>query len=67
MTEENIISGDQMLATTVPNEECLPHLHVITYRKNYALNTLTELPLKKITDNYISEHKESLTGAYQKI
>ena len=51
--EQNIIPPEQMMATVVPNEDCLPHLHVITYRKNHAINTLRELPLKKVTDNYL--------------
>lgn len=54
------------MATVVPNEDCLPHLHVITYRKNHAVNTLRELPLKNVTDNYVSLHQESLQGAYAK-
>ena len=64
--EENIIPAEQMLATAVPNEENLPHLHVITYRKNHAVNTLRELPLRKISENYITENQESLQGAYAK-
>lgn len=55
-----------MIATAVPNEDCLPHLHVITYRKNYALNTLATLPLKKISDSFISEQQEELSSAYAK-
>lgn len=42
--EQNIVSAEQMAATAVPNEECLPHLHVVTFRKNYAVNTLKQLP-----------------------
>lgn len=56
-----------MLATIVPNEESLPHLHVITYRKNYTLNTLSEFPLKNISDNFVSEHQDDLSRSYQKI
>ena len=55
-----------MLATAVPNEDCLPHLHVIVYRKNHALNTLRELPLKKISGEYVAQNQESLMGAYAK-
>lgn len=64
--EENVIPAEQMMATAVPNEDCLPHLHVITYRKNHALNTLKELPLKKVTDDFINQNQESLQGAYAK-
>ena len=61
MTEEdNIQTTEQMFYSTVPNEENLPHLHVITYRKNYALNTLRELPLKNIGEDYINQNQESL-------
>ena len=55
-----------MMATTVPNEACLPHLHVVTYRKNYALNNLKALPLKSINDTYISEHSDDFKSAYAK-
>ena len=65
--EGHFISGEQMWQTGVPDEACLPHLHVITYRKNYPVNTLAELPLKNISDNYVAEHQEELSGAYAKI
>ena len=64
--EENIIPAEQMLSTAVPNEDCLPHLHVITYRKNHPLNTLRELPLRKISEEYVTQNQESLSGAYAK-
>ena len=31
------------------------------------MNTLAELPLKNISDNYVVEHQEELSGAYAKI
>jgi len=54
------------VASAVPNEDCLPHLHVVTYRKSYSLHNLKELPLRSISDSYISEHSEDLKGAYAK-
>ena len=64
--EQNIVSAEQMAATAVPNEECLPHLHVVTYRKNYPVNTLSQLPASKISENYVTEHQSQITSAYQK-
>ena len=64
--ENNFISEQQIMATAVPDEESLPHLHVMTYRKNYTLHNLRELPLRNITDSYISEHSEDIKSAYAK-
>ncbi len=64
--EQNIVSAEQMAATAVPNEECLPHLHVVTYRKNYPVNTLSQLPASKISENYVAEHQSQIISAYQK-
>jgi len=55
--EQNIVSAEQMAATAVPNEDCLPHLHVVTYRKNYAINTLKQLPQSSISENYVTENQ----------
>ena len=64
--ENNFISEQQIMSTSVPDEECLPHLHVVTYRKNYTLHNLRELPLKNISDSYISEHSEDIKSGYAK-
>ena len=36
--------GEEELAHSVPNEDKLPHLHVITHRRNYIYKNIAQLP-----------------------
>ena len=55
-----------MAATAVPNEHCLPHLHVICHRKDFTTKNLNDLPLREISTTYVSEQREMVMSAYQK-
>ena len=64
--EPHFVSAEQMAATAVPNEHCMPHLHVICYRKDFTTTTLKDLPLRNISENYLSEQREEIKSAYAK-
>lgn len=45
-------AGDE-LRTGIPNEHLLPHLHVITFRRNYSLNYNKVLKQGEATDTLV--------------
>ena len=55
-----------MFATAVPNENCLPHLHVIAYRRDYPVNVIKEFTVSNVSESYVAGHSEDIQGAYAK-
>lgn len=51
----------------VPNEDKLPQLHAITYRRNYIFNSIKELPKSKVTKDFIKEHSQTIKEAKDKL
>ena len=51
----------------IPNEDKLPKLHVISYRRNHVLNSIKQLPKPEINKDYIKEHSQQIKEAHEKI
>jgi len=65
MTEYDKEEAD--LPCGVPNEEKLPKLHVITYRRNLVLNSIKQLPKTEVTKDYIKEHSQQIKEGHEKV
>ena len=55
------------LPAGVPNEDKLPRLHVITYRRNYVQNSIKQLPKLAVNASYIKEHSQQIKEARDKV
>ena len=53
------------LLNGIPNEDSLPHLHVLCHSRNYALDRLPQMPKSALKD--IKEHSQTLKEAKDKI
>ena len=58
---------EEELALAVPNEDKLPQLHVITYRRNYIFKNIKQLPFCKVSNSLVKEHSIVTKEAKDKV
>ena len=58
---------EEELALAVPNEDKLPQLHVITYRRNYIFKNIKQLPFCKVSNSLVKEHSIVIKEAKDKV
>jgi hypothetical protein len=47
------VEEDKEFQSGIPNEAFLPHLHVITFRRNHTLINNQVLPKQNATEDYV--------------
>lgn len=65
--DQHMKESEDELHTNIPNEHMLPHLHVITFRRNNSLNNNPVLALNDASEDIVKSEKDLLTNSRDKL
>lgn len=61
------VEDDHLMQTGIPNEQFLPHLHVLTFRRNHSLSTNSVLKKSQANEAMVKSEQALMAEAGEKV
>lgn len=61
------VEDDPLMHTGIPNEQYLPHLHALTFRRNHSLNTNSVLRKSQANEAMVKSEQALMAEAGEKV